>query len=347
MRGGCHSELIAKTLARSWRALPPDLDLREPELTAIAQTLLQTGAGGLAWWRLRTSLLKDSPVGSDFHQAFRLNSLHAARAEKQTAEVFTFLRNNSVAPILVKGIAVARLYADQGLRPSGDIDLCVEPSQHRRADTLLRSEAASHYFVDLHRGFANLDHHSWREIFDRSIRFTVEGVDIRVPCPEDHLRILCFHFLREGAWRPLWLCDVAAAIEARPATFDWDLFLGLDERRAKWFACVILLAHQLIGADLQGVPDAVTTVALPHWLVDGVLKAWQVRAMQNRHQAPLVNAWRAPMFTLRGLRHHWPNPIEGTIGVGGPFNNFPRLPLQVGHCIVRARNHFRRRDTKF
>jgi hypothetical protein len=34
----------------------------------------------------------------------------------------------------------------------------------------------------------------------------------------------------------------------------------------------------------------------------------------------------------------WPNSIEATVGVNGPFNEMPRLPFQVGNCAVRAFN---------
>jgi hypothetical protein len=195
--------------------------------------------------------------------------------------------------------------------------------------------------VDLHKGFSNLDHHSFTEVYERSTILKLDGSDIRVPSAEDHLRILCFHFLREGAWRPLWLCDIAALLESRPAAFDWDLFIGRNPRRAKWFACVIILAHQLLGARLEDVPDAIRAITLPHWFIASVLKAWYVRAMQRRHLTPTASVWRFPMYTLKGMRNHWPNAIEGTVGVRGPFNNFPRLPLQIGHCVVRTGNYLR------
>ena len=45
--------------------------------------------------------------------------------------------------------------------------------------------------------------------------------------------------------------------------------------------------------------------------------------------------WR-PAGWLRALRIRWPNPIEATIGVGGPFNEIPRLPFQIRECLSRA-----------
>jgi hypothetical protein len=53
-------------------------------------------------------------------------------------------------------------------------------------------------------------------------------------------------------------------------------------------------------------------------------------------------ALRQPALALRGLRLRWPNPIEATVGVGGPFNNLPRLPFQLGECMVRTLRFARR-----
>jgi hypothetical protein len=169
----------------------------------------------------------------------------------------------------------------------------------------------------------------------------VHGVDIRIPSPEDHLRILCFHFLREGAWRPLWLCDIGAFVESRLSTFNWDLFLASDNRRADWFVCVLLLAQRLLDADLTEVPALITGKNPPDWLLKAAYKVWTLRSMQLRHRTPLRTAHQRPMDTLIGLRHHWPSPIEGTVGVNASFNQMSRLPFQIGHCIVRTIRYFR------
>jgi hypothetical protein len=43
-----------------------------------------------------------------------------------------------------------------------------------------------------------------------------------------------------------------------------------------------------------------------------------------------------PFDALREISGHWPNPVEATVGLGGTFNEAPRLPFQIGHSIVRA-----------
>jgi arylsulfatase len=70
------------------------------------------------------------------------------------------------------------------------------------------------------------------------------------------------------------LCDVAVAFESRPEDLDWDLVLGSDQRRADWVACTIGLAHQLLGATIDGTPVAARSARLPKWLVPSVLAGW-------------------------------------------------------------------------
>jgi hypothetical protein len=40
------------------------------------------------------------------------------------------------------------------------------------------------------------------------------------------------------------------------------------------------------------------------------------------------------------LGQRWPNPILATVSVNGQFNSFPRLPYQLGNCLVRGVSFF-------
>lgn len=307
--------------------------------------LLESGAGALGWKRVSNSDLRTAPAALELEQAYRLHALQSAIHEREIEQALNLFRSAGVEPILVKGWAIARLYPEVGLRPYGDLDLCVAPGSYSPARLALEKETDKTYKVDLHRGFKTLDDKSWDELRSRSYLVKLGDLEVRVLSPEDHLRVLCFHFLREGAWRPLWLCDIAVGLEMRPADFDWRSFSGSNDRQQKWSACAIALAHQLLGANIDGVPEAIRNVRLPGWLLPSVLKAWEVRTMSKRHRTPTSAAWRNPNQAIRldYLRSHWPNPIEATIGVSGPFNEMPRLPFQVGNCAVRAFNFLARR----
>src|SRR5438094_3867792 len=262
--------LIASVLAGSWRQFSSPLEISAAQLEIATPDLLASGAAALAWKRVGNSNLRSSPAAKELEQAYRLHSLQSAIHERDIQNVLAPLSRAGIDPVLVKGWAVARLYPESGLRPYGDIDLCVNPKQFAAAKAALSNEANQPQ-VDLHRGFAKLDTRSWDELYARSQLLKIEDVEVRVLGPEDHLRALCFHFLREGAWRALWLCDIAIAVESRPADFVWDLFTGRDSKRREWFACSIALAHHLLEADLDGVPEAIAKKRLPGWLVPAVL----------------------------------------------------------------------------
>src|SRR6185503_14712108 len=169
-------------------------------------------------------------------------------------------------------------------------------------------------------------------------------VEVRVPCPEHHLRIMSSHMLRHGAWRPLWLCDIAVALEARPADFDWDLCLGRSRQTRDWVACCVGLAHQLLGAQVDDTPLARRAKSLPAWLISTVLKQWETPYATSQppmsHRAPIAAYLRHPSGLLSDLRHRWPNAIEATVYTGGPFNELPRWPFQIGECVARTAKFF-------
>lgn len=338
-----NGSLIAKVLGSSWHQFPSPLNISSDELDIVAPMLLESGAGALGWKQVSNSELRTTPAALELEQAYRLHALQSAIHERDLEQALTLLRSAGVEPILVKGWAIARLYPEVGLRPYGDLDLCVAPGDHRAAVLALEKVVNKSYTVDLHRGFNTLDDRSWDELFAHSRLLKLENVEVRVPSSEDHLRILCFHFLREGAWRALWLCDIAVEIETRPGDFDWERFSGQSGRRRRWFACAIALADQLLGADMDGVPDEIRAEQLPSWLLPAVLKAWEERSMSKRHNTPTNTAWRNPHQALKlgYFRSHWPNSIEATVGVNGPFNEMPRLPFQLGNCVLRTIEFFR------
>ena len=281
-----------------------------------------------------------APIGREtssatqgLRQGYRLHTLQAVLHEREIERVFTVLRSSGVNPLLAKGWAVARLYPEEGLRPYGDIDLFVRPEHHSAALAALKSSDVLPAPVDLHRGFLELDDRSPEELYARAQQAKLGGVEVTFPGPEDHLRLLCLHMLRHGAVRPLWLSDIGAVLESRPAEFDWDYFLSGNRRRTDYIIGALGLAHELLGARLDDTPVADRARGLPRWLVSTVLRQW---GAGFRRREPMMAYLRGPAGVLQELCHHWPNSIEATIGVNGPFNELPRLPFQVAHSLVRT-----------
>ena len=184
------------------------------------------------------------------------------------------LRENGIEPVVVKGWVSARLYPEAGLRPYGDLDLCVRPDQFGRATALLAGPEGRAFPVDLHNGFGESEAEEFETLFGRSRQLPLDATFVRVLSDEDHLRYLALHLLRHGAYRPIWLCDVAAAAEAADAGFDWDRALGGNRRLADWTISVIALARELLGAEAAGAPLEVTKKRLPGWLIQNVVDKW-------------------------------------------------------------------------
>ena len=193
---------IAAVLSGAWRATPPAAELSEAERAVVSPLLLATGGAGLLWRRIHDPEWRASPTGFEVRQACRLSSLHAALHESRIEKAIALCRSAGAEPFLGKGWAIARLYPAPGLRPYGDIDLYVSPDRCDLARAALASPEGGECAVDLHEGFAELDDRRPEELRARSQVVRLGAVDVRCFGPEDHLRLLCLHTLRHGAWRP-------------------------------------------------------------------------------------------------------------------------------------------------
>jgi hypothetical protein len=331
---------VAAVLRGSWRAEPPPCGVSEAQLVDASIPLLRSGGAPLAWWALRRSELGASQAARPFHDTYALAAVQAMLQFDVLIGVLQRLAAAGIDPILGKGWAAAGLYPERGLRPFGDFDF-----YPRRADVeSMQRLLAGSGDVDVHAGLAQLDDRDEAEVYGRSRVVPLGSVSVRLFGAEDHLRLLCLHFLGHGAWRPLWLCDVAAALEARPASFDWDYFLGGARRRSEWCACTLVLAHELLEARLDGVPERVSARRLPRWLRDAALRQWGARAFEaHGRRVPLAQRLQSLPSLLDALRIRWPNAIEASIGMRAPFNHMPRLPIRIAESLRRSLSFAARR----
>jgi len=219
---------IAGVVAGAWRAEPSPLPWSE-EFAALVPLLVRGGVGALAWQRIRRSEPAPSSRLRELQDAYRFNALQAAVHRRALRDVAVALQAAGIAALLGKGWAAACLYPEPGLRPPGDIDLYVPGGDVPAARAVLEDVPVA---IDLHAGAAELDDRPWDDLIEHSDGIAADGVEIRTFGREDHLRLLALHMLRHGAWRPLWLCDVAAAVESASDGFDWDRVRGGDRRRA-------------------------------------------------------------------------------------------------------------------
>ena len=201
--------------------------------------------------------------------------------------------------------------------------------------------------MDLHAGVADLNDRSLDELYDRSRLLRLGGVDVRCLGAEDQLRHLCLHLMRHGAWRPLWLCDLGAALESLPADFDWDYCLSGDRLLNDWVVGALGLACRLLDARLEPAGIAPRLSALPCWLAPSLLRIWSRGARSSdavvEPIARCPHTWAA--FSA-ALRRRWPNAIRAAFKLRlSPFSRLPRPVIQLAAFYVRAQQYALERIT--
>ena len=325
---------FSDVLRSSWREEPePFSCLGEPD--AAYETLLGTGCGALAWWRLRASSTASETSAASLHEAFRLHSLQAAVHARNFEHVLLHFNSAGLTPLVFKGWTLARLYARPGLRPYGDVDVLVDDADEARAREVIRGLAPDlRGLVDLDMRVLNrfLPDRSFAEVAARSSTETVGNAKFRVLAAEDHLRLICLHQLDHGGWRPLWLCDIAAFIESLPKGFRWEAVLAGNSHLSDAVVALIGLAEQLLGARL---PPGTPRTTVPAWFRQAVLHAWG-----GGFQAPPDSLLNLHHLGLRraaaALRARWPDPVTSTLHLRAPLRGIPRPLLQVAECGRRA-----------
>lgn len=334
----CGTDGLLLLLRGAWRQQLPPFEISPEDLDRLAPHLLAGETGGLIWRRIASTDLCHLPSLSELSERYKEQARQAVVHEIQLSDVLTRIRSAGVEPILFKGWGLARLYPEAGLRPYGDIDLWMPADDIERVHSAFRSNGYPPYCVELHSFFYRQYERSLNEVSDKSQLVDLPDSDVRIPCPEDQLRFICLHFLFHGGWRPLWLCDVALMVESAGSGFDWDRCLRGNQKHADWVACVIGLAHQLLGADVASTPVAKRAKSLPRWLKNAVLAQWEKGPGMSFAENLSFSTPRGllkPAELARSFREHWRNPIQASVEMNAWFNESPRAFLQFGSVFLR------------
>ena len=133
---------------------------------------------------------------------------------------------------------------------------------------------------------------------------------------------------------------MAALLEARGREFSWDTCLGTNPLTRNWISIVILLAHNLLGADLTGVPSEVKNTKIPDWVAHQVKLSWGQPMVFYIKRAKFRTLFFHPRQWIgtiaREVKFLWPNPISATMRMGAKFDDKPRWSNQFKLVVSRT-----------
>lgn len=267
------------------------------------------------------------PENVEISDPVKWHKLAMRRHELEIAMVFRALLDNGIEPILVKGWAAARNYPEGTARNFGDIDLACSKADYPKAVKIVAEPDFPPSFVDLHDELRHYDRTPWSELFRRSITIEVEKTPIRTLRHEDHLRVICVHWLNDGGAYKERLWDIYYAVENRPPDFDWGLCLGtVSPTRRKWIITAIVLAHRHLGLRIDDLPLSAEDREIPEWIEQALHKEWATEVRLH----PIHYSFRNPRTLIQQIRKRLPpNPIQSTIEAEGEFDDRSRLRVQL------------------
>ena len=190
--------------------------------------------------------------------------------------------------------------------------------------------------VDVHKTL------SAYELDDSAVKMAkkvwISGLELPTLSEEEHLRLICLHFLKHGGWRPIWLCDVAAMAESLPSDFDWDRCMK-NERTAHYVSTVLELSRRILGADFE-IPVRYQTTTLPDWLASEVLRQWSMPHKAHMPKSPIrYTLANEPRKLASALAARWPKPLHAVFILGGRFSNLRPQVFQCAAFLKKALSH--------
>ncbi len=263
----------------------------------------------------------------------RWNLLIRRSYEVDISRAFHLFNVHEVAAMMFKGFVAARSYPSAHARTFFDLDISVPARLYQRALELLGSNTPSRWGIDLHCEFRHLDTVPWQTIYDRCEVLDLEGVAVRVPRAEDHLRIMAVHWLTDGGQYKERLYDIYYAVQNRPASFDWEMCLdSVSKTRRKWIITTIGLAQRYLDLDISDLPFKSEAKQIPAWIIKCVQSEWA----SDVRLRPLQTALRSPKQLFQQIRKRIPpNPIQAAIDMEGSFDDRSRVYYQLGSIAKR------------
>ncbi|QYO67344.1 nucleotidyltransferase family protein [Leptolyngbya sp. 7M] len=273
-------------------------------------------------------------MGRTLTDDLRWNLLMAKRMEHRIASIADELHSHNVEFIMFKGWGAARSYPADSPRTYADIDIAVGSNDFEKVEEICKGAKSSLNGIDLHSEFRHLDTLPWKQHLSRAITVEIENVRVKVPCPEDHLRIIATHWLNDGGENKERLWDIYYAVANRPADFDWSKCLDVvSDTRRGWVICAIGLAHKYLGLDISDLPFRDEASKIPKWITATLEREWP----RGERLQPLQTCLGDPKLFIRQLRKRIPpNPIQATIEMEASIDDCPRGLIQLRNMVHRA-----------
>lgn len=257
--------------------------------------------------------------------------------ELEIEKIWNHFEKAGFEPLLIKGWAASKLYPEPFRRHFTDVDLVISPEKYADAIEFAK-EVRERIPVDLHAGARHLDSLSFENLLANSVIEKCGETEIRVLRPEDHLRVLCVHWLTDGgAYRDkLW--DIYYGVDNRTENFDWDRFLNtVTARRRRWLICTIGLAHKYLGLDIAQTPISDEAKELPKWLTTAVEREW---ASDIKMQPLSIFRNDKKMLWKQIKKRIPPNPVHATVMEEGEFDGGFRIIYQIKNIFRRLKPYF-------
>ncbi len=260
---------------------------------------------------------------------FNENGLRMLLLSCELIRLLQLLDVQGISAVSYKGPALASyLYGDISMRRSDDLDILIRKGDIWRASDVFESQgyrrhppvrreqmpaysrsecdmsfvhSKSGRRVELHWAFVPPYHGLGtvaEQVWDRLETMDLLGRMIPALSLEDHLHVLCIHGSKHRWSRLEWVCGIAALMSrARPV--NWERVL---EQARLWgsergLLLGLLLAHQLLGADLPA-PAQARIRSTP---VIGALAQDVCRELFSQSEPGLLRSTRFRLQLIEGL----------------------------------------------
>lgn len=214
-------------------------------------------------------------------QIYQTNLLKSLFLSRELIRIVDHLRSAALDVLPYKGPALAEaVYGDIALRPAGDIDLFIRPSELPRIRGAVRELGyVSHSLLSsveerafLKSGYEwafdgpagpNLLEVQWAiqphfyavdynmdGLFSRALKTMVAGHEVNFPSPEDLFIVLSIHAAKHVWGRLIWLCDIARIMHTSDLNWTWIGSQAVELGVVRILHVTALLANTLVGSSI-------------------------------------------------------------------------------------------------